>query len=275
MRLSHFDEKEEKTHPFEVPVYWSVQDAPLGHTTPTRVHAVLSGDVRISIPTPVAETHKLWIVHWDTSQMTYRIPSICRNRLYTLLGFDGEVGWERELRREEGTYLDHGRRYLLWPHLVLQQLRRWWIEKTKVETLISAWWYSGARLVAVGLELGGESTLGRNRDETRHFEDRDFPVVKQNNRESTDEYPVFVMSWPAVAREQSGWRWRWWPHLEELPWTSCVGSQEGQVRPSREYGPIGPRRMRLAWRKSKLPATHFFLVSNTMTRVHDPWNSQI
>lgn len=43
------------TYPLEVPVYLSVQDAPLGQTEPTRVHETLSVDVRIGIPLPVAE----------------------------------------------------------------------------------------------------------------------------------------------------------------------------------------------------------------------------
>lgn len=41
-------------HPLDVPVYWSVQEAPFGHTFPTRVQAVRSVDVLISIPTAVA-----------------------------------------------------------------------------------------------------------------------------------------------------------------------------------------------------------------------------
>lgn len=42
------------TYPFDVPVYSSVQLAPSGQTRPVYVQAVLSGDVRISSPTPVA-----------------------------------------------------------------------------------------------------------------------------------------------------------------------------------------------------------------------------
>lgn len=44
------------THPFEVPVYASVQvAAPFGKTNPVNVQAVLSVEVRISIPGAVAE----------------------------------------------------------------------------------------------------------------------------------------------------------------------------------------------------------------------------
>lgn len=43
-----------KTDPLEVPVYVSVQLAPLGQTFPVKVHAVRSVDVRISIPGAVA-----------------------------------------------------------------------------------------------------------------------------------------------------------------------------------------------------------------------------
>lgn len=41
-------------YPLVVPVYSSVQLAPLGHTVPISVQAVLSGEVRISIPGAVA-----------------------------------------------------------------------------------------------------------------------------------------------------------------------------------------------------------------------------
>ena len=43
-----------QTHPLDVPVYWSVQEAPFGHTFPMRVQKVRSVDVLISIPTAVA-----------------------------------------------------------------------------------------------------------------------------------------------------------------------------------------------------------------------------
>ena len=43
-----------QAYPLEVPVYSSVHGAPFGHTTPAEVHAILSVEVFISMPTPVA-----------------------------------------------------------------------------------------------------------------------------------------------------------------------------------------------------------------------------
>jgi len=69
-----------QTHPLDVPVYWSVQEAPFGHTFPMRVQAVRSVDVLISIPTAVAfkrtQSELQKILHTSGLQKTKYLPEL-------------------------------------------------------------------------------------------------------------------------------------------------------------------------------------------------------